>query len=530
MKLPSRSSLRVSLPSEGRISAFGRPGCTDVSERIHHLLDRWLAEAPARPFLQLPDRTLSYADLGALADALEHELRADGVRPGDRVLVVAENCPEHAALLIACSRVGAWSCGVNARMAPGEVAAFADKADARVLYFTAGVSTAASAHAARHVAVPSCVEGLLRSSVRADAVAEPEPLASEVAAIIFTSGTTGAPKGVMMTHRGVLHFARVSAESRALGPDDKVYAYAPMTHIFGLGTVLLASLHAGAALEMRPQFEPAELFEALAHRGHQGITQVQGPPALFARLLQYCAEKGIAHPVASKLRYLYAGAGPLDMALKARVEDTFGQTLHHGYGLSEYAGSLHVTRLSERRADTSSGYAFPGAELRIVDPATGEPLPTGARGEIWLRGVGLMPGYFRDPQATAEVMRPGGWYASGDLGELHADGALFVVGRIKEMIIRSGFNVYPGEVEQVLNAFPGIVASAVVGQKEEDGNEAVIAFVVPDPALPLDEAALKAHLRERLAPYKRPARIVTIDALPFSANGKLMRRQLLERL
>lgn len=498
-----------------------------MPERIHELLDRWLAEAPRRPFIHLPDRTLSYADLGALADALEHELRADGVRPGDRVLVVAENCPEHAALLIACSRVGAWSCGVNARMAPGEVAAFAAKADARLLYFTAGVSSAAAGHAARHGATPSCVEGMLRSAVRADAVAEPEPLASEVAAIIFTSGTTGAPKGVMMTHRGVLHFARVSAESRALGQGDKVYAYAPMTHIFGLGTVLLASLHAGAALEMRPQFEPAELFDALAHRG---VSQVQGPPALFARLLQYCAEQGIAHPAAPQLRYLYAGAGPLDLALKARVEATFGQTLHHGYGLSEYAGSLHATRLSERRADTSSGYAFPGAELRIVDPDTGEDRPAGERGEIWLRGVGLMPGYFRDPQATAEVMRPGGWYASGDLGELHADGALFVVGRIKEMIIRSGFNVYPGEVEQALNAFPGIAASAVVGQKEADGNEAVIAFVVPDPAQPLDEAALKAHLREQLAPYKRPTRIVAIDALPFSANGKLMRRQLLERL
>ncbi len=141
-----------------------------------------------------------------------------------------------------------------------------------------------------------------------------------------------------------------------------------------------------------------------------------------------------------------------------------------------------------------------------------------------------MPGYFRDLQATAEVMRGGGWYASGDLGELHADGALFVVGRLKEMIIRSGFNVYPGEVEQALNRFPGILGSAVVGQKEVDGNEAVIAFVVQDRANPPDEAALQKHLREHLAPYKRPARIIAIYELPISANGKLMRRQLLEWL
>ena len=282
----------------------------------------------------MPDRSLTYADVGALADRLERELHADGVRRGDRVLVVAENCPEHAALLIACSRIGAWSCGVNARMAPGEVDAFAAKADARVLYFTSGISSAAGAHAARHDARPSCVNGLARSAVHAAARPEPEPLASDVAAIIFTSGTTGAPKGVMMTHRGVLHFARVSAESRALGPDDRVYAYAPMTHIFGLGTVLLASLHAGAALEMRAQFEPAELFDAVARRR---VSQVQGPPTLFSRLLRHCAEHRIARPDTPCLRYLYAGAGPLDIALKQQVEALFGQTLHHGYGLSEYA-------------------------------------------------------------------------------------------------------------------------------------------------------------------------------------------------
>ncbi|CCN16920.1 AMP-binding enzyme [Bordetella bronchiseptica MO211] len=496
----------------------------EMAERIHELLDRWLIEAPQRAFIHLPDRTLSYADLGGMAERLERELRADGVRAGDRVLVVAENCAEHAALLVACSRVGAWSCGVNARMAQGEVEAYAAKADARVTYFTAGVSQAAAAHAVRHDVRP---DGLARSALRAEAVAETGPLAGEVAAIIFTSGTTGTPKGVMMTHRGVLHFARVSAESRALDARDKVYAYAPMTHIFGLGTVLLASLHAGAALEMRSQFDPAELFDALAQRG---VSQVQGPPALFARLLQYCAEHGIARPEAPRLRYLYAGAGPLDMALKRKVEAVFGQTLHHGYGLSEYAGSLHATRLGESRADTSSGYAFAGAQLRIVDPATGRPLPAGERGEIWLRGVGLMPGYFRDAQATAEAMRDGGWYASGDLGELHADGALFVVGRIKEMIIRSGFNVYPAEVEQALNGFAGILRSAVVGQKEADGNEAVIAFVVQDRANPPDMAALRQHLRTQLAPYKRPARIIAIDELPVSANGKLQRRRLLEKL
>ena len=496
-------------------------------DRIHELLNRWLQEAPERPFIHLPDRVLSYADLGRLVDALEAELRSHQVRSGDRVLVVAENCPEHAALLLAASRVGAWACGVNARMARGEVRAFADKADARIIYFTDRVSKAAAAHGERFGVTPSCVPGLAHSAVFGDARVEPEPADNPVAAIIFTSGTTGAPKGVMMSHRGVAHFARVSAQSRQLGPQDKVYAFVPMTHIFGLGTVLLASLHAGAALEMRSQFEPADLIDALAHHG---ITQLQGPPTLFARLLQYCEQHGITRPAAPQLRYLYTGAGPLDLVLKQKVETLFSQTLHHGYAMSEYAGSLHLTRIEEARSDTSAGYCIEGAELKIVDPNTGATVPCGERGEIWVRGTGLMPGYFRDSEATAAALREGSWYATGDLGELHVDGALFVVGRLKEMIIRSGFNVYPSEVEHALNSFPGIQRAAVVGQREADGNEAVIAFVVQDAKHPPDADALQAHLREHLAPYKRPARIIAIDELPVNANGKVMKRELQARL
>jgi malonyl-CoA/methylmalonyl-CoA synthetase len=492
--------------------------------RIHDLFDRWLKDDPSRVFIHLADQTLTFKQVGHLVSEVEAEMRADGVLPGDRVLIVAENCPEHAALILACSRIGAWSCGVNARMAPGEVAGFLAKADPRLTYFTTDVSPAAAAHALSGHARPSALKGLQRSPVRAEAIAEPEPLASQVAAIIFTSGTTGMPKGVMMTHDGVLHFARVSAASRGLGASDRSYAYLPMTHIFGLGTVLMASLHAGASLVMRTHFDPADLLDALAH--HQ-VSQLQGPPTLFARLLAHLEQAGIAHPDAPQLHYIYTGAGPLDMALKNRVEAAFQLPLNHGYGLSEYAGSIHLTRMDERRVDTSAGYCVDEAELCIVDPASGRALPTGERGEIWLRGRGLMPGYFRDPVATAEVMREGGWYASGDLGELHPDGALFVVGRLKEMIIRSGFNVYPGEVEAVLNAFPAVQRSAVVGRPETDGNEEIIAYVELRHGANLDEAALRAHLRESLAPYKRPAQVLPIAELPVTSNGKLIKRQLL---
>ncbi|MES2999491.1 MAG: class I adenylate-forming enzyme family protein [Pseudomonadota bacterium] len=497
------------------------------SARIHELFDRWLTRSPDRVFLHLPAAsdgaaTMTYAQLNGIARALERELGADGVRAGDRVMAVAENCPEHIALILACSRIGAWSCGVNARMAPGEVDGFAAKADARVCYFTSGVSKHAAAHAGRFDAAPSRVPSLSRSPVRGEAIAESGPLAERVAAIIFTSGTSGDPKGVMMTHEGVTHFGRVSAESRLLGEDDRSYAYLPMTHIFGLGTVLVASLHAGATLLMRAAFDPAVALDDLAHRG---VTQLQGPPALFARLLGHMESRGIARPDAPQLRYVYAGAAPLDMPLKKRVEAAFRLPLNHGYGLSEYAGSLYVTRRDEWREDTSCGYAVEGAEVRIVDPATGQEVPSGQRGEIRLRGVGLMPGYFRDAAATDAVMRDG-WYMTGDIGEMSADGALFVVGRLKEMIIRSGFNVYPAEIEAALNGFVGIERSAVVGRPAGDGNEDIVAYVQLATGATLDEAALRAHLAQRLAPYKQPAAIVVLDVLPMTANGKVLKREL----
>ena len=282
--------------------------------------------------------------------------------------------------------------------------------------------------------------------------AVPERLAAltpeQLAVIIYTSGTTGTPKGVLVSHDGLTHFGRVSAESRALGPDDRSYAALPMTHIFGLATLLAASLHAGAAMVMRTRFDAADAFDALARHG---VSQLQGPPTMFVRMLAHAQATGLVRPQAPQLRYLYTGAGPLELGLKQRVEACFGQPLHHGYGLSEFAGSVHVTALGQHRADTATGLRVEGAESRIVGP-DGQDLPAGERGEIWLRGRGLFPGYFRNAEATAQVMRPGGWYASGDLGCLGADGALFVLGRLKEMIIRSGFNVYPAAVEAAPSA------------------------------------------------------------------------------
>ncbi|WGT64456.1 class I adenylate-forming enzyme family protein [Variovorax paradoxus] len=495
-----------------------------VPKRIHELLEARASRSPEAVFLFEPSGTVTYAAMQAMAEAAAQDLLAAGVRPTDRVLLVAENCAAHIALIMACSRVGAWSCGVNARMSPGEIAAIAERADARLCCFTTGASEAARQHAARAGAVPSALPGMMRSAVRAEARPEPDPALADAAAIIFTSGTSGTPKGVMVSQRGLLHFGRVSARVRSLNERDRVYAFLPMTHIFGIGTVLMAALTGGAALVLRASFSPADMLHALAH---EQVSNLLGPPTMYARLLAHIEAERTAVRFPA-LRYVYTGSAPLDLGLKQRVEALFGQPLHYGYGLSEYAGSVFLTRAEAPRADTAAGYVVEGGEARIVDAGGNDAAP-GETGEIWLRGPGLMLGYFRDAAATAQVMRPGGWYASGDLGRFDADGALFVVGRLKEMIIRSGFNVYPAEIETVIGRFEGVHLCAVVGVPEADGNEQIVAFVEMKPGAVLDEPALRADLVEHLSPYKRPARIEVIGAMPTTANGKVLKRELQAR-
>lgn len=491
-------------------------------QTIHALFEQRLAAGPERVFLRELDREWTLAALAEMADLLTEELAGLGVGRGDRVLVVAENAPQHVGLIVACSRLGAWVCGINARMAHGEVDAITARCDPRVVYYTTERSSAARDHAQRGQALDSRVAGLQHGRTLTQATAAAEPEASRVAALIFTSGSTGVPKGVMLTHEGLIQFAKVSCASRQLTAQDRAYAYVPMTHIFGLGTVLLAGLYSGSTLLMRQQFDPADVLHALAH---EGLTQLQGPPALYARILGWMEEHGVRDVDAPHLRYLYAGAAPLLLPVKERIEAAFGHYLHHGYGLSEYAGILAVVRQDEGRHDTSAGYVVEGAEMRIVD-SNGQDVAPGEAGEIWMRGKGLMAGYFNDAEATHAVMREGGWYASGDLGRQDEQGALFVVGRSKEMIIRSGFNVYPGEVEAVLLRFPGVCHAAVIGLPEGDGNETVVAVLELQAGAAIDETAWAAHLRENLAPYKRPTQVETIDTMPMTLSGKVLKKDL----
>jgi long-chain acyl-CoA synthetase len=495
-----------------------------LPRRIHDLVERHAAAAPdALALIDHDGRCLTWHGFRGAVDVMEQRLREAGVRGGDRVLVVLENSVTAVAALMAASRLDAWAALVNARLAAPEVARIRAHCEPRAIVFTTGASGEAARHAADAGAPPIDDDRVGAFAIAGHLPATPEPVdesnAAQVAAMIYTSGTTGNPKGVMLTHRNVLFIAVVSGAARALSADDLVYAVLPLSHVFGLASTCLGTINAGGTLRLVNRFDPAHLAEAL--RG--GVTVFQGVPAMYARLLEHLDHRGEAL-VAPRLRYMSAGGAPLDLDWKRRIEARFGRTLNNGYGLTEASPTVAQTRIDDPRDDDSIGPALPGVEIRFVD-ADGRDVPEGEVGEAWVRGPNVMKGYYRDPEASAATITPDGWLRTGDLGRRGPDRNLFLVGRVKELIIRSGFNVYPPEVETALNAHPDVVQSAVVGRRVS-GNEEVIAFVETMPGSAVDEAALKAFVRERLAPYKRPQHIFIMARMPASATGKVQKHAL----
>lgn len=496
---------------------------------------RWLEEIPGRWATSRADhaalvsaqRRHTWRGLEAARNAWSERLADLGVGPGDRVMVVGENCPAMAMLVFAIVSRRAWVVNVNARLSAREVDAIRGHSEPRRVIFLVEASADARVHAERSAAarLDGGEWGEMALSPRGQGVAEPctgDPR-EDVAALLYTTGTTGEPKAVMLTHANLGFIAATSGELRRITPDDRVYGLLPMSHVYGLASVTLGSLLAGASVHTQPRFSPASAAEFIRS---QRLTVCQGVPAMYARLVRHLKENGEASFGASALRFLYAGGSPLVPALKREVEGFFRLRLHNGYGLTEASPTVTQTRQEAPRDDCSVGPALPGVELLIVD-LEGRDLPDGEVGELWVRGPNVMKGYYKDAAATAATLRPGGWLATGDLARRDDGGAIHIEGRLKELIIRSGFNVFPVEVEAVLNAHPAVTQSAVVGRRV-DGNEEVVAFVELAAGASVAPQALMEFASRSLAAYKRPSEIIVMAALPASSTGKVLKAKLAE--
>jgi long-chain acyl-CoA synthetase len=489
-----------------------------------------LAEQPAvapegwdRPAFVRLGAAVSFAELDERATRVAAGFAAAGLRPGDRVLLLAPNALETFELLVGCARAGLVVVPVNWRLAPAELAVVAADAGARAVVVDPDL-----AHllwAVVDSAVPVLTLGASYESWLAEAPAVAPPVASrpdDVVLQVYTSGTSGRPKGVLLTNRNLATKVPGVTPRWGLDAGSRSLLATPLFHVGALSWGL-AGLHAGTTTVLAGDASAATL---LGHLADDGITHTFLVPAMIARLCDE-APPGAAFPA---LRTILHGASPISPDVQERALALFGPVLHQVYGLSETTGS--ITELAARPdlpagdpLHRSAGRAYPWIELEIRDPATGERLPAHASGEVWTRSAQNTPGYFGLPAETAELLTEDGWLRTGDGGHLDDDGNLFLTDRVKDLVITGGENVYPAEVEAVLRRHPGVSDVAVYGVPDPRWGEAVAAAVVArDPALTADE--LVAFTDGLLAGYKRPRTVLLLDELPRNAAGKVLRRRL----
>jgi fatty-acyl-CoA synthase len=499
-------------------------------------LGSWIARraaaTPHLPAITFDGHTLTYGAFSDRIDRLAAELAAGGVGYGDRVGYLGLNHPDFLATLFAAARIGAIFVPLNWRLTAGELS---------YILGNAGVHTllADAEHAA--VVGPVCAEAGVRRKVALtpeagweslgdllaarDPLAEPvHPQPDEVAVIMYTSGTTGRPKGAMLTH-GNLFWNNINALlAFDTSQHDVSLVCAPLFHIGGLNVTTLIALQKGAHIVLMPPFEPALALELIVeHR----VTTMFGVPAMFLFISQL-PEFSAAD--LSSVRYLVCGGAPVPEPLIKRY-GARGIPFAQGYGLTETAPLALVLRTDE--VDVKVGAAghrvLPLSDVRLVD-ANNTPVAAGARGEVCVRGPQVTVGYWHNPEATAAAFDDQGWFHTGDIGQADDDGYVWVIDRVKDMVISGGENVYPAEVEDVLYQHPAIAEVAVLGTQHERWGEAVTAVVVlqPDSTLTLEE--LREFARDKLAGYKIPLRLEFVDVLPRNPAGKVVKYQLREQL
>lgn len=478
-----------------------------------------------------PGQRVTYGELRDQVSRMRGGLSSLGVEPGDRVALVAPNNRTFVVTYLAALGLGAVAVPLNPLSPAPEIQRELAAVGARaVVVGPAGARTVAELDRAElpdleHVVAPGT--SALAGSISLEDVrgAAPVPLqdraAADLAVLMFTSGTAGPPRPAMLTHGNLLaNIEQVQTTPRHQTADDVVFGVLPMFHIYGLNVVLGVSLVAGSSVVLVERFDPHSALETIQRHG---ITVVAGVPTMWSA---WAALPGSVPRAFETVRLATSGAAALDPAVRRTVKDRFGVTLTEGYGLTEASPAV-TTGLGVDAPDGSIGVPLPGIEMRLVDEASGDDALVGDPGDIWIRGANVFPGYWEDPEATAAALTDDGWLRTGDVAVVDDDGFLYLVDRAKDLVIVSGFNVFPAEVEEVLVTHPCVAEAAVVGVPHPHSGEAVTAYVVlVDPSQELDEDEVVAFCAQRLARYKCPSKVVVVDELPHGPGGKIVRRAL----
>jgi len=480
------------------------------------------AGATDAPFLTTPaGETIRYGDLDALTARLANALVARGARPGDRVLAQVEKSPRALLLYLAALRAGAVWLPLNTGYTAAEAAYFVGDAEPALIVCdpAARATFEDMGSAAAIETLDANGDGSIAdlAAGQADAFTTVARGDDDLAATLYTSGTTGRSKGAMLSHGNLASNATTLAELWRFTPSDVLIHALPIFHVHGLFVATNVIMAAGASMLFLPRFDPAEVAGWFPR-----ASVLMGVPTFYTRLLDH---PGLTRETAAGMRLFVSGSAPLlDETHRAFAERT-GHAILERYGMTETGMNTSNPYDGERRPGTV-GLPLPGVEVRVADPETGARLATGEIGMIEVRGPNVFKGYWRMPEKTMAEFRADGFFLTGDLGLIDADGYVSIVGRGKDLIISGGLNVYPKEVEAAIDALPGVVESAVVGAPHPDFGEAVVAFVVGDAAL--DEATIVAGLADPLARFKQPKRVILTPALPRNAMGKVQKAELRE--
>ncbi len=475
------------------------------------------------------NQSITYGELQGMVERMRGGLAGLGIGDGDRVAIICGNGHPFVVAYLAVLGLGAVIVPLNPNSpAPelqrqlatvGAAAVVVDRSAARS-WSSVDRSTLPT------VRVVVSVDGdggdgaaTIEELLTAEPVGVTDVEPDHLAALMFTSGTAGAPRAAMLTHGNLLsNIEQSRSVTNRVAPGDVVYGVIPAHHIFGLNVVITFSLSVGATIVLVQRFDPATALESIRTRG---VSVIPGVPALWTAFAQF--EEAPADAFAG-VRLALSGAAKLPVSVAERLEQRFGLRVLEGYGLTE-ASPVVTSSVGAPPVYGSVGRLLAGIELRIVDDEGGDAL-VGDAGEIWVRGPNVFAGYLDDPEATARVLTEDGWLRTGDIGMCDENGRLYLIDRAKDLVIVSGFNVYPGEVEDVLLDHPDVVDAAVIGVPHPHTGEAVKAFVVLRPGATIDEVGLIDYARDHLARYKCPSKVLFADELPRSVSGKLVRREL----
>jgi malonyl-CoA/methylmalonyl-CoA synthetase len=470
--------------------------------------------------------TLTYGELLDWTARIANALHGLGVRPGDRVAMQVDKSVWALLVYLATLRAGAVHLPLNPAYVPGEVRYFLGDAEPSLFICRAGEEEAMGALAAEAGARVESLgpegEGSLFEAVRASSpeFEDVERSPSDLAAILYTSGTTGRSKGAMLSHSNLASNAEALREAWRFTCQDRLLHALPIFHTHGLFVAANVMLLAGGAMIFLPRFDAKSILALLPR-----ATAMMGVPTFYTRLLregEFTADR-VKH-----MRLFVSGSAPLSAETHKEFEARTGHAILERYGMTE-TGINSSNPYDGARIPGSVGPALPGVEIRIADPETGAPLASGEVGVIEIRGPNVFQGYWRMPEKTAEEFRGDGFFISGDLGYFDPAGYIYIVGRAKDLIISGGFNIYPAEVEAAIEALPGVAECAVIGVPHADFGEGVVAVVTAKSGSDLREEEMRAALADNLARFKQPKRIFFLPELPRNAMGKVQKNSLRER-